>query len=118
MHNAFMAKTRTSQTIEDEFRRAVKVRAARTGKSESHVIEEAGGYTSLFFFSMFWLLRATTPDAPHGPENTKRSDAERNESHDRLKNPEMVGRLVRNPVCVMVQRHPPFRGVGIVRSIR
>jgi hypothetical protein len=57
-------------------------------------------------------------DAPHGRENTKRSDAEHNESNDCLKNPEMVGRLVRNPICVMVQRHPLFRGVGIAGSIR
>lgn len=36
-----MAKTRTTLTIEDEVLRAVKVRAARTGKGESEVIEEA-----------------------------------------------------------------------------
>lgn len=36
-----MAKTRTTLTIEDEVLRAVKVRAARTGKGDSEVIEEA-----------------------------------------------------------------------------
>jgi len=36
-----MAKTRTTVTIEDEVLRGVKVRAARTGKSESQVTEEA-----------------------------------------------------------------------------
>jgi metal-responsive CopG/Arc/MetJ family transcriptional regulator len=36
-----MAKTRTTLTIDDEVLRAVKVRAARTGKGESEVIEEA-----------------------------------------------------------------------------
>lgn len=36
-----MAKTRTTLTIEEEVLRAVKVRAARTGKGESEVIEEA-----------------------------------------------------------------------------
>ena len=36
-----MAKTRTTLTVDDEVLRAVKVRAARTGKGESEVIEEA-----------------------------------------------------------------------------
>lgn len=36
-----MAKTRTTLTIDEEVLRAVKVRAARTGKGESEVIEEA-----------------------------------------------------------------------------
>lgn len=36
-----MAKTRTTLTIDEEVLRAVKVRAARTGKGESQVIEEA-----------------------------------------------------------------------------
>jgi len=36
-----MAKTRTTVTIEDEVLRGVKVRAARTGKSERQVTEEA-----------------------------------------------------------------------------
>ncbi len=36
-----MAKVRTTLTIEQEVLRAVKVRAARTGKGDSEVIEEA-----------------------------------------------------------------------------
>lgn len=36
-----MAKTRTTLTIDEEVLRAIKVRAARTGKGDSEVIEEA-----------------------------------------------------------------------------
>jgi len=36
-----MPKVRTTLTIDDEVLRAVKVRAARTGKRDSEVIEEA-----------------------------------------------------------------------------
>lgn len=36
-----MPKTRTTLTIDEEVLKAVKVRAARTGKGESEVIEEA-----------------------------------------------------------------------------
>lgn len=36
-----MTKTRTTLTIDADVLRAVKVRAARTGKGESEVIEEA-----------------------------------------------------------------------------
>ena len=36
-----MPKVRTTLTIEHEVLRAVKIRAARTGKGESEVIEEA-----------------------------------------------------------------------------
>jgi hypothetical protein len=36
-----MAKTRTTVTLEEGTLRAVKIRAARTGKRESQVIEEA-----------------------------------------------------------------------------
>ena len=36
-----MTKTRTTLTIDEEVLRAVKVRAARTGKGESAIIEEA-----------------------------------------------------------------------------
>ena len=36
-----MAKVRTTLTIEENVLRAVKVRAARTGKGDSEVIEEA-----------------------------------------------------------------------------
>lgn len=36
-----MAKTRTTVTLEEDVLRAVKVKAARTGKGDSEVIEEA-----------------------------------------------------------------------------
>ena len=36
-----MSKTRTTLTIDEQVLRAVKVRAARTGRGESEVIEEA-----------------------------------------------------------------------------
>jgi Ribbon-helix-helix protein, copG family. len=36
-----MSKVRTTLTIDEEVLRAVKVRAARTGKGDSEVIEEA-----------------------------------------------------------------------------
>ena len=36
-----MTKTRTALTVEEHVLRAVKVRAARTGRGESEVIEEA-----------------------------------------------------------------------------
>ena len=36
-----MPKTRTTLTIDEDLLRAVKVRAARTGKGDSEVIEEA-----------------------------------------------------------------------------
>jgi Ribbon-helix-helix protein, copG family len=36
-----MSKVRTTLTIEEDVLRAVKVRAARTGKGDSEVIEEA-----------------------------------------------------------------------------
>lgn len=36
-----MAKVRTTLTIDEELLRSVKVRAARTGKGDSAVIEEA-----------------------------------------------------------------------------
>jgi hypothetical protein len=36
-----MPKTRTTLTIEEEVLRAVKIRAARSGKGDSEVIEEA-----------------------------------------------------------------------------
>lgn len=36
-----MAKTRTTVTLDEEVYRAVKIKAARTGKRDSQVIEEA-----------------------------------------------------------------------------
>jgi hypothetical protein len=40
-YDAVRSKVRTTVTIEDEVLRAVKVRAARTGRRDSEVIEEA-----------------------------------------------------------------------------
>ena len=40
-HDAVMSKTRTTLTIDEDVLRAVKVRAARSGKGDSEVIEEA-----------------------------------------------------------------------------
>ncbi len=36
-----MAKTRTTLTVEEEVLRAVRIKAARTGKRDSEVIEES-----------------------------------------------------------------------------
>ena len=36
-----MAKTRTTLTVDEELLRAVRIRAARTGKRDSEVIEES-----------------------------------------------------------------------------
>jgi hypothetical protein len=36
-----MTKTRTTLTVDEEVLRAVKIRAARTGKGDSEIIEEA-----------------------------------------------------------------------------
>lgn len=41
MQDAEMPKIRTTLTIDETILRAVKVRAARTGKGDSEVIEEA-----------------------------------------------------------------------------
>lgn len=40
-YDATMAKTRTTLTIDEGVLRAVKIRAARTGKGDGEVIEEA-----------------------------------------------------------------------------
>jgi len=40
-YDAVMTKVRTTVTLDDAVLRAVKVRAARTGKRDSEVIEEA-----------------------------------------------------------------------------
>ena len=40
-HDALMSKARTTLTIDEDVLRAVKVRAARTGKGDSEVIEDA-----------------------------------------------------------------------------
>lgn len=40
-HNVLMAKRKTTVYIEEELLRAARVRAARTGKRDSEVLEEA-----------------------------------------------------------------------------
>jgi Arc/MetJ family transcription regulator len=40
-YDAVVSKTRTTLTIDEDVLRAVKVRAARSGKGDSEVIEEA-----------------------------------------------------------------------------
>ena len=50
-----MTKTRTTLTVESDVLRAVKVRAARTGKGESQVIEEAlRRYLGLDLLDKIW----------------------------------------------------------------
>ena len=50
-----MTKTRTTLTIDEETLRAVKVRAARTGKGDSEVIEEAlRRHLGLDLFDRLW----------------------------------------------------------------
>jgi hypothetical protein len=50
-----MSKTRTTLTIDEETLRAVKVRAARTGKGDSEVIEEAlRRHLGLDLFDRLW----------------------------------------------------------------
>jgi len=57
-----MAKVRTTLTIDDEVLRAVKHRAARAGKRESEVIEEAlRSELGLDLVAELWL-RNTMPE--------------------------------------------------------
>jgi hypothetical protein len=50
-----MPKTRTTLTVDAEVLRAVKVRAARTGKADSEVIEEAlRRYLGLDLLDRLW----------------------------------------------------------------
>ena len=50
-----MAKVRTTLTIDDSVLRAVKVRAARSGRGDSEVIEEAvRGALGLDLFEGMW----------------------------------------------------------------
>jgi metal-responsive CopG/Arc/MetJ family transcriptional regulator len=56
-----MAKTRTTLTIDDDVLRAVKVRAARTGKGDSEVIEEAlRQHLGLDFLDRLWARNDLT----------------------------------------------------------
>lgn len=50
-----MSKVRTTLTIDDQVMKAVRVRAARTGKGDSEVIEEAvRGSLGLDLFERLW----------------------------------------------------------------
>lgn len=50
-----MTRTRTTLTIDEHVLRAVKVRAARTGKGDSEVIEDAvRRYLGLDLFDRLW----------------------------------------------------------------
>ena len=59
-----MTKTRTTLTIDEETLRAVKVRAARTGKGDSEVIEEAlRRHLGLDLFDRLWARNDLDEDA-------------------------------------------------------
>ena len=59
-----MSKTRTTLTIDEETLRAVKVRAARTGKGDSEVIEEAlRRHLGLDLFDRLWARNDLDEDA-------------------------------------------------------
>jgi len=58
-----MSKTRTTLTIDEETLRAVKVRAARTGKGDSEVIEEAlRRHLGLDLLDRLWARNALDED--------------------------------------------------------
>ena len=58
-----MSKTRTTLTIDEETLRAVKVRAARTGKGDSEVIEEAlRRHLGLDLLDRLWARNALDQD--------------------------------------------------------
>jgi Ribbon-helix-helix protein, copG family len=76
-----MPKTRTTLTIDDEVLRAVKVRAARTGKGDSEVIEEAlRQHLGLDLLDRLWARNDLTEqqamdlaiDAQHGTRRHRR----------------------------------------------
>jgi hypothetical protein len=59
-----MAKARTTLTIDEEVLRAVKVRAARSGKGDSEVIEEAlRRDLGLDLLDRLWSKATLTPAA-------------------------------------------------------
>ncbi|MCJ7438665.1 MAG: ribbon-helix-helix domain-containing protein [Acidimicrobiia bacterium] len=62
-----MTKTRTTLTIDEETLRAVKVRAARTGKGDSEVIEEAlRRHLGLDLLDRLWARNALDEDEAVG----------------------------------------------------
>lgn len=59
-----MSKTRTTLTVDEEVLRWVKVRAARTGKGDSEVIEEAlRRELGLDLFDRLWQRNEMDEDA-------------------------------------------------------
>jgi Arc/MetJ family transcription regulator len=58
-----MAKVRTTLTIDDEVLRAVKLRAAQSGRGDSEVIEDAlRRELGLDFLRQMWERAALAPD--------------------------------------------------------
>ena len=58
-----MAKTRTTVTLDEDVLRAVKVRAARTGKGDSEVIEDAvRRHLGLDLLERLWAKSDLTED--------------------------------------------------------
>ena len=58
-----MAKVRTTLTIDDEVLRAVKLRAAQSGRGDSEVIEEAiRRELGLDFLQQMWERATLAPD--------------------------------------------------------
>jgi hypothetical protein len=81
-----MAKTRTTLTIDEEVLRAVKIRAARTGKGDSEVIEEAlRRELGLDLLDRLWSkselddeqAMALAVEAQHSTRRTRRSSTRR-----------------------------------------
>jgi Ribbon-helix-helix protein, copG family len=59
-----VAKVRTTLTIDDEVLRAVKLRAAQSGRGDSEVIEEAlRRELGLDFLQQMWERASLAPDA-------------------------------------------------------
>ena len=59
-----MPKTRTTLTVDEDVLRAVKVRAARTGKSDGEVIEEAlRRHLGLDLLDRLWSRNDMTEEA-------------------------------------------------------
>lgn len=58
-----MSKVRTTVTLDEEVLRAVKLRAARTGKRDSEVIEEAlRSQLAIDLFAKIWENATMDPD--------------------------------------------------------
>jgi hypothetical protein len=81
-----MAKTRTTLTIDEEVLRAVKIRAARAGKGDSEVIEEAlRRELGLDLLDRLWAksefddeqAMAVAVEAQHSTRRTRRTSTRR-----------------------------------------